>query len=73
MKIQKRRITLDETIKSLKNFEHKYGMSSLDFYIRYKQGDIKEELIDDFDATEWVSTYKTFIKLMNEKMTTEVA
>lgn len=73
MKIVKEDITLENTLKTLKSFEQKYKMDSLNFYLRYEQGDISQEEIDDFEAVEWASAYKTFIRLMNKKITVKVA
>lgn len=71
MKIKRREITLEDTLKILKTFEQKYKMSSIDFYLRYEQGDISEKVMNDFEAVEWASAYKTFIRLMNKKIVAE--
>ncbi len=50
---------LDRTRKKLKEFEDKYGMKSEEFYKRYNNG----EMGDDMDYIKWAGEYETLQQL----------
>lgn len=56
-KLQAQRVTLDELNKRLRAYELKYGYSTIEFYRRYRDG----ELGDDDDMMIWAGLYHLYL------------
>ncbi len=60
---------LDDLIDALKQFEKKYGMSTLEFYQKFRAG----ETGDDMDVIEWAGLFEAFMILNQERAGTRKA
>ncbi|GEM_PF-5714372 len=60
--VEEREMTLDEVKAALKKYEHKYGMSSEEFYEKWKKGETY--LVSE--SVAWSSFFEAY-QLMNGK------
>lgn len=52
-----RQVTFDELSEGLRQYEQKYGYSTIEFYHRYQNG----ELGDDDDLMTWAGLYHLYL------------
>jgi hypothetical protein len=57
MKFESRRLTFEELSERLREYERKYGYSTIDFYRRFQSG----ELGDDDDLMMWSGLYHLYL------------
>lgn len=57
--IKSQRLTFDELSDRLREYERKYGYSTIEFYRRYEDG----ELGDDDDLMLWAGLYHLYLTL----------
>jgi hypothetical protein len=57
MKSKPKRLTFDELSESLREYERKYGYSTIEFYRRFQNG----ELGDDDDLMMWSGIYHLYL------------
>ncbi|MBI3949253.1 MAG: hypothetical protein HY314_02195 [Acidobacteria bacterium] len=55
-----RRITPDELLQRLKPYEEQYGLSSAEFFEKFKAGTIEETR----ETVEWFIFYETYLRVM---------
>ena len=55
--VKSQRLTFDELSDRLREYEHKYGYSTIEFYRRYEGG----ELGDDDDLMLWAGLYHLYL------------
>jgi hypothetical protein len=54
---------LDDLLDALKEFEKKFGMSTLEFYRKFLAG----QMGDDMDVIEWAGLFEAFMLLSQER------
>ena len=66
-----KRLSFDELSERLRQYEHKYGYSTIEFYRRYHDG----ELGDDDDLMLWAGLYHLYLTSLpvRQFMQSEVA
>ncbi len=71
MKLKSKRLTFEELSELLREYEHKYGYSTIEFYRRFQSG----ELGDDDDLMMWSGLYHLYLTSLpiRQFMQTEVA
>lgn len=71
MKLKSRRLTFEELSEQLREYEHKYGYSTIEFYRRFQNG----ELGDDYDLMMWSGLYHLYLTSLpvRQFMQSEVA
>ena len=57
MEFKSRRLTFEELSERLREYEHKYGYSTIEFYRRFQNG----ELGDDDDLMMWSGLYHLYL------------
>lgn len=57
MKFKSKRLTFEELSERLREYEHKYGYSTIEFYRRFQSG----ELGDDEDIMLWSGLYHLYL------------
>jgi hypothetical protein len=58
-------LSLGRVERTLQDFEHKYGLSTAEFYRRLTGDELSETL----DFVEWVGEYKTLLRLKQKRQT----
>jgi hypothetical protein len=53
---------LDDLLESLKEYEQKFGMSTLEFYRKFIAG----KMGDDMDVIAWAGLYEIFVMMSQE-------
>ncbi len=57
MEFRPKRLTFEELSERLREYEHKYGYSTIEFYRRFQSG----ELGDDDDLMMWSGLYHLYL------------
>ncbi len=57
MSVKSKRLTFDELSERLREYERKYGYSTIEFYRRFQNG----ELGDDVDLMMWSGLYHLYL------------
>jgi hypothetical protein len=52
----------DELVEDLKRFERQFGMSTVEFYRKFRAG----KMGDDADVIEWAGLYKAYMIVMQD-------
>ena len=61
--------TLNEILDDLRALEQKYGMSTLEFYVRFQRG----QMGDAQDFIRWASLYEAYVELTQQELRLEKA